>query len=668
MWLTFIQTIISGTILSLYGLVFIFLPAWIFIRSFHLTKLEKVAVSLVLGFSFYSLVIYVVRFVNLPFWVGEILLFLGLYLLILQSRFKLRQKWLQLFYKKLINSINTLRVWQWIFIVITVVTTLVHSAVLFRSGIITPTGVKFVELSFHDSMQHLSFITRLYDSSHVRHPGFAGADLKNYHYLIDSTLASLTRFPFVSLFDTYYRVYPMFISFVFILSVFVFTRHISKNKYIAILSVIFTVFGANASFYLQFIRGDEFIWSANTFLINPIVDILQNPASIFVLAQMLIVLLLVKITEEQNFKVNLRFWLIIGLIAGTMISFKAWGGLLINGTLLVGAIWQLVRFKSPNLFIALSLSLGLTAFLLLPGFDGQTSASPVWSPGWSLRRLMNDADRWNNIPDLYVEETFIFQKDYPRLLKLYTKWVGIYLVGNYWVRVLGFMLILSLLLKGTRIKTFELMILVLTLTSFTLPLLFNQGRMAYDIEQFAPYALVLSSIMTCVGIYLLIKKFPNKKPANLITYSVFLVLIIISAPSNATSIWARTTGETRLVTTQEQSLFSYVKEKTPSDAIFMLYPSHRNIATLEFAALTGRDTYYSGRTLSVITGENFDDRKETNIEFFNKMNRAQQQELIDQYNINYMFLFADDLEQLKDRNLPGELVFENGAGAIWELK
>lgn len=645
------QTVVAGLSLSIYTYLIILLPSYWLLQRLKISRLERLALAFVWGFSWYSLLVYTIRFVGLPFWTVELIsvAVTGAYLRkhrLSFPRLNLRPNLLVL------ASVSGL-------------IALVHSAVLWRSGVVVPQGLQFVELSFHDSMQHLSFITRLYDSPHVSHPGFGGAELRNYHYLIDTTIASLTRFTWIGLFDSYYRIYPIFVSIVFSLSLFVFSRHLTKNEPVSILTTVFATLSGNASYYAQFIRGPEFTWSANAFLINPLVDILQNPASIFVLAQMLMVLLLLLQFDER--RQTWRIIVIMGMIAGTMIGFKAWGGLLINGALAAAAGWQLLRYRRLDMMFPLFISVALTAWLFLPGYDATTSASPVWAPGWSLRRLLNDADRWNNIPLLYQEETYIYQQDWIGLIKVYLKWVMIYWLGNYWLRIIGFVSILSFLLRLHKLSLYQLSILSITITSFTLPLLFNQGRMAYDIEQFAPYALLLSAIYTVVTLFRFGSWLRSKHKLPVTPLSAALVLILLaSMPSNYTSIKARTTGEVRTITHQELELYNQIKAQTARDDIVVVYPSQRNVSTLEFAAMTRRDTYYSGRTLSVITGEDFESRKDRLSQFFSQ-DQGQQRQFLESNRLEYLFLYQDEYDDANADRLIGQTVFENQAGRIIKL-
>jgi len=138
--------------------------------------------------------------------------------------------------------------------------------------------------------------------------------------------------------------------------------------------------------------------------------------------------------------------------------------------------------------------------------------------------------------------------------------------------------------KTTKLNSFEVAIIVITITSLVLPLLYNQGRMAYDIEQFSPYALLLSSIFSLLTLDHLLAKLHLK--SKIWQILAFATLVLISFPSNLTSLKARSSGEKTLITNQELELFNQVTNLTNTTDTILLYPSDRNIATLEFAALT----------------------------------------------------------------------------------
>lgn len=650
---TLINTLTSFAFLAPYFFLFIYLPAFIFTKSLKLTTIERLSANLVLGFSFYSLLVYTVRFLGLPYLATEIII-----TIFLLANFKS----LKVIKIPRLPKLNNTAI---IFIPIVIVTALVQSAVLLRSGVSTDSGIQFVNLSFHDSMQHIAIIRQLYGGFDVPNFGFSGVTLKNYHYLIDLTLASLTRFSFISLYDTYYRLYPLTISLIFSLSIFTLARSIIKNKTLSALTILFVVFSGNASYFVHFFRGSEFSWGANTFLINPIVDILQNPASIFVLAQTLTVLFLLKLYPELKSKSQYLILATIVFISGTMIGFKAWGGILILASLFLASLLHLLKSRDIKPFVSWIFVLLLSLFLLLPHYDSATSAGPVWQPGWSLERMINDPDRWNDLNEIFKREHYLSVGSWHYLTLTYAKWFAIYLFGNYWLRIIGFAFILLTIKNIRKFSLYDSVLVLITGASFILPVFLNQGRMAYDIEQFSPYAIVLSSIY---AIYLLNRLLAKSKLLTTHNSLLTFLIILISIPSNYTSIKARTTGETTTITKAELATYRKISEDTSMDSIFLLYPSQRVHATLEFPSFTGRNTYYSGRTLSVITGNDWESRREAALKFFRSQDPFYQTNLINENNIDYIFIYAQDLKEAKKPKLKNlEVVFENSTGVLYKV-
>jgi len=624
-----------------YTYVFIYLPGYLLSRRLTQSRSFSLALSLTAGLSLYSLVVYTFRFFSLPFWLAELSLFLPVIYLLRFKKFR---------FPSLSTSPHQLKL-----LGIFSLFALIQSAVLIKSGLRVGENLSFVSLSFHDSMQHLAIIKRLYHQSQVNHFGFSGADLTNYHYLIDLVLASITRFPFVSLFHVYYRLYPLFISLIFQLTVYSFVNLLTRSWRVSLWGVAFALFAGNASFYLSPFRGPEFSWGSNTFMINPLIDLLQNPASIFVFAQFLCVLLLLR------FKFSPKQLLLIGLIAGTMIGFKAWGGLLIAAGLCVAALSHFARGRFSILFAGL-VALVISSFIFLPHFDSQTSSSPVWAPGWTLTKMIVDADRVNLINDFFKLEHYRSVGSYHYLFLLYSKLLLLYLIGNYFLRIPGLIYVLVKPFKS-RFDPFTSTIFVTTVLSLALPLLFNQGRMAYDIEQFAPYSLLLSAIFTAVLLDRLLKKSKH----SWLIWSLAIIYLILSVPSNFTSLKARIIGQTLHITQAEQEAYLAVNQLVPRQEPVLLPPSPRTIATNEFAALTGRDTFFSGRTLSIITGEDFQSRLDLLNKHFSRTGSIQFLKFLREHQLNYLFVYQNDLNSFAP---PSNLqpIFSNSAASLYLLQ
>lgn len=669
----FLILIFHFLFLIFYSFIFIYLPGLTILQKQKTIKNPPFSLALVLGFSLFSLVSYLVRFFSLPFWLIEfILIFLVL---------TLKPK-LEIDFNKKVSKHTIL------FIILATLVVTIQALVLIQSGLKTANGFSFVNLSFHDSTQHISIIKRLIAESSFQNPGFSGVRFTNYHYLIDLSLAVIGRFFPSQLFHLYYRFYPLGIGFVFYSTLFHFAKKITGAHTYAHLTTIFSIFAGNLSFYFQFFRGPEYSWGSNAFMINPIVDLLQNPASIFVLAQLIATTHLVHHYNQQLqtrpktlftsrrlnklndlFDLNHLFFLIpITFITGTMIGFKAWGGLLITAGLLVVSVFQIIKYKKISLLLASLISISISLLLFLPHYDPGNSASPVWQPGWTLRTMVNDADRWNYLQDIFLEDHYLLKNNIPRIILLYTKWTLIYIIGNYGFRLVGLITIVLWVRNFFAIKIDQLFILTMTVLSLFLPLFFNQGAMAYDIEQFSPYALLFASVYTFHTIIKTTKKFVSKsKSSQFILFIFFTLVILISSPSNLTSITARVRADSTQISNSELVAFSQASTLTSKDSIFLLYPSERNIATLEFAALTNRDTYFSGRTLSVITDQDYEKRIQILKDFFSRLSPAEQTEFAEKNHITHMFLYSSDAPKFEPNSGVLTQIFSNSSATIYQF-
>lgn len=630
------------------------MPGFVLVRKLKPASFEILPLSLVVGFSFFGFILYLFRLVNLPFYFAELTLLLFCF-------FHLRDL------KPAWSNIRFIPPPS--FLIIACTSALIHSAVLVQSALPVSGGLQFVNLSFHDSMQHLSIITRLHQSSRIDHPGFSDALLTNYHYLIDQILAAFTRFSYVSLFHVYYRFYPIAVSLIFALTIYSFAKSYSKHRFAPHFTLLFVLFSGNLSFYAHYFRGSEFSWGANAFIINPLIDLLQNPASIFVLAQLLVVIQLLIKLKPSVIKKSIthqitNYFLPLALVSGTMIGFKAWGGLLVTISLFAFTFWHLIKFKRIFILILPTLSIVISILLFFPHYNSASAASPIWAPGWTLERLVNDADRWNYLDDIFLKQHYEYTHNLPRLTALYIKWFLIYLVGNFGIKLVGLFSIANWIFLWKKLSSTQVFIITMTFFSLCLPLFFNQGRMAYDIEQFSPYSLLLASIFT---ILFLLQIFKKLSTPHLFASILILLTIILSAPSNLTSLSARILATTSIIPNQELEDYSKITAQTPPDSVILLTPSHRHIATLEFAALTNRNTFYSGRTLSIITGEDYQTRQKIVEQIFDRLDFHQLDLLIENQQISHLYLDQEDINHYGAIASKYNPIFQSASGALYKF-
>jgi hypothetical protein len=217
-----------------------------------------------------------------------------------------------------------------------------------------------------------------------------------------------------------------------------------------------------------------------------------------------------------------------------------------------------------------------------------------------------------------------------------------------------------------KLNAFRLQLCLVTFASVLLPLFFNQGSMAYDIEQFTPYSFLAAGIFTIIAVNRIFQRirFSSIYP-EIVTV---MLLLLITFPSNLTSLKNRIISPQHLVTNPELELFQYIKTNTHPEDIFMVYPSQRQISTLEFSAFTNRNTYISGRTLSVITGDDFDTRLKLLNNFFEHSNPDKRRQLVTDNQIKYLFVYQDELDRVKFNLDSLTPVYSNQAGYLYRFR
>ncbi|MCH7952000.1 hypothetical protein IH980_04670 [Patescibacteria group bacterium] len=638
-------TLFNALAFSVYGLVFWLLPGnHLLSQKTKLPTLNRLFLATAFGFALYAAIMFLVRLVGLPFWVG-------LAPMILLAFKEAKTLWKRRRYKTQKPTSA-----QKIFLAIAIVGMLLQALVLVRSGIRTPDGMKFTELSFHDSIWHIYLINELKENFPPRHGGFAPVTIKNYHFLLDLTIASITKYLPLSTFELYYRIVPSFVSLLASLGIFVLARELTKSEKTANVAVFLSLFAGNASWFVKFFRGEEFQFSANTFMLDPFIDLLQNPHAVVVFPLMIAGILGLMMIEKKK---SLRISFLTATAFGVMIGFKAWGGTLMLISLPIAAAWMSLTKKRHDFWLVWLATLFLSLVVFLPIYDPKTAAGLVFIPGWLLKRMVEDPDRYNMPKYYFLEQHYREKGNILRLIQINLTEVLIYVFGNLWLRALGIFTAITLVAK--KVKPSELFILVVITASLSLPLLFNQGRMAYDIIQFGPYGLLLLAILTAPMMMKLSSLFPVGWQT-----AVIVLMLLLSVPSNSPSIIGRASDEAFIVTNSELDAYEYLREQTSKESRLLLYPSRQNISTAKVAALSHRPTYFSAETFSRITGEDFEGRRQELITFFSTVDPVQRNRVLETP-INYIVLTKEEDKEFNKAAINLSKAFVNDEIVIYKV-
>jgi hypothetical protein len=635
--------ILSHLISIIFAFIFWFFPGWVLLgKENNKPFLLKVFLSLSLGFSFYALLIYLLRILRLPIWFGYVPGILSVIYL---------QKNIQMF--KIINKFSSHYL---ILLVIIISSFLIQGSVLYRSGIQNQNGISFVELSAHDSLQHLYLINELQINFPPRHPGFSPSLVKNYHILMDVVLSSMNQYFPISTYELYYRFFPAFISCLSSLGIFLFVRSKTHNFSLSTFAVIFMNTSGNVAWILQKIMHNRFEAHANTFMLDPYIDLLQNPISMLVFPLILSGIFCLEILEKRF---SLRWLLYASLLFGVVIGFKAWAGVIVALALICSAALSSVLKHNHSLWLVFIATAIVMSIVMLPVFDAKTAATPIFIPGWLLKHMMEDKDRLNDLSNYFLEQTYQYENNYFRLILLYTKQVILFIIGNLWLKIFGIFAIIKLIKKPHIWVIFSLSA---SCFSLVIPLLFNQGRMAYDIIQFGPYFLFFMGIFFILTLHELVKK-QNKYFA----WFVLLLVLLLSFPSNWNSVKNRTKADSFLVSSQEIEMYEYIKKYTNTDSNLMVYPSSRNDSILLVAALSGRPTYFSGKSFSIITGEEMQTRKQKWLDFFHQVDVEKRKTVIEEGRVDYLLLSNEESVKFNPHGIDIELVFSNSTANLYKI-
>ncbi len=446
--------------------------------------------------------------------------------------------------------------------------------VFFQTRFLVASGLRDVSgnLVFHgivlfrDSSIHLALITELLKSfppKNFTYTALGIEPLKNYHFLYDIILASLIKITGLNINFVYFQLAPVIISFLLCLTIYITTLKLSKNRWAAALSIFFVVFGTGVS------------QIPNQFMADQILSNLVNPHGGLSLALFLTLFLLLFSYEKGNKKALIFYAPLLAL----SFSLKAYGGIVFAGGAVVAALGFYILKKDRLMPLVTLCSLFGMAALIFLTIDNK-AAGLSFAPLWTLNHLAADSDKLNN--PSFLTGSIV------KLIPAYFLVFAVYLCGNLGIRILGFFAIFEKIKKPSKISPAFLFLLSVALASLTIPLVFNQGKKAYDIIQFTSYFLLFMGIMFSVALFDLLPKLKFKFLQILIVVLTILFLVFMN--------WPKMTGSVEKVVISKNLVTAgdFIQKNSEPYAIFLLAPTDFNLESNWFNYLSARRTVYSG--------------------------------------------------------------------------
>lgn len=528
-------------------------PGWLLISRIlpkETPRLQKYILSLILGFSSLTLLFYILTILNLK---QVIFIYLIINLLILIKIFRPR------FAKALRGESKKIDKFNLLVLGLIGLGTIFQSIPTFKNGLNFPYGLGFWGPNTHDGIWHISLINRLVEGVPAENPIFAGEPLKNYHYFYDLLIASTHFISSVPILDLVFRFYPIIFSILLGAGTyFIITTILKIKDKLAILTSLYLVYFAGSfGWIVEYIKfrhlgGESAFWANQSISFN-----LNPPFAISLLIVIAVILLL------PNLRSKLSIFALT-ILAGTLISFKAYAAVLILLSFLLVGILN----RDRHYILVFFLSLPLSAILFLSNFSiGQKLI--IFSPFWFIHSMIDSPDRVGWVRLSLARTAGLEQGNWFKYLSAEAIGLTIFLIGNLGTRVFA---LLSLLKIKYIVRRQEfLFIFIFSSFAFVIPVLFIQAGNPWNTIQFIYYFLYVSAIVGGIVFAKIITSI-NK----IFTIPLVFIFIFIT-PINS---WATANGYLAqnphaYISLQEFEALEFLRKQT--DGIILTYPYDKSL-------------------------------------------------------------------------------------------
>ena len=158
------------------------------------------------------------------------------------------------------------------------VSSLIQSYTLFSGGVKTDAGIRFH--SVHDNLWNISIINELKIKVPPDHPAISGEVVKNHHYFYLYFLALANKITAISVFDLYFRFGPVFVSFLYGLSLYSAAAIFTKKVLFRAVAVFLGYFSGNLAYLAPLFFSNITDWRANLFFADQPFDQIFNPYTV----------------------------------------------------------------------------------------------------------------------------------------------------------------------------------------------------------------------------------------------------------------------------------------------------------------------------------------------------------------------------------------------------
>jgi hypothetical protein len=526
-----------------------------------------------------------------------------------------------------------------------------------------------------DGMWHIALMEEMKRNIFpFQNPEYSGHILQNYHFFADLLMSDISRMFHFSDLDVYFRFVPVLFSILMGFASFVFVREWTKDAKAGLWGMIFTYFAGSFGYIVTFLQNRT-IGGETIFWMNQTPSVLGNPpqAAAFIIVIGFLFLLL-KFLKSRK----IPFLILSGLLAGTVIEFKVYAGLIIIGSLLLLGIYELIFKKRHQMALLFLASLAISSLLYFPNSNG-SGGFIIFQPWWFIRTMvvvkLGLLD-WELRRQTYLSVGRF--TSYLRILQLEGTAFLIYLIGNLGVRILGFIKISKDIIKGEIKKSINVFIYAASLIAFAVPLLFLQRGVVYNSIQFSQYFLLFFGFVAAVSVAKVLGGIRN----NFAKVALSLAVVALAMPTTFGLLWQFYANKPLAkVSASELSAFNFLKT-TNANSVILTAPFDKYAAgndgeppiplfdwsdTGYVAALSGRRTLISDTEQIDIMGYDYHELESERIKAFADATGGLLSSFIKKFNVDYLYLNKSESSKINYSDLGMLKVFENDRVEIYQV-
>lgn len=569
-----------------------------------------------------------------------------------------------LFKRLYIDFKFSLRKIEFLPVILVIAGTIFQTIPTIRSGLLYDVGMGFWGPNAHDGIWHIALVNQMLAGLPPLNPIFSGAYLYNYHYFYDLLIAVTSKYTTIPIIDLIFRFYPVLFSLGLGVGTYYLSMAIFKSKKISLVGIYLVYFAGSFGWIVEYLR-EKHIGGESAFWSNQPVSFNLNPPFAISLVLLIAIVYLLKGLENKNNKLLL----LLGLMFGSLIEFKAYAAVVGFCALGVVAIVQLIFSRKINYLLVLLAAGSLSLVLLIPNFRAGNLF--VFDPFWFVHSMIDSPDRVGWVRLSLARMVGLESHNWFKFLAAESLGLVIFLGGNLGVRIFS----LGVLIKSKKIaeNTQSQFLLVLTLAAIIIPLLFVQAGNPWNSIQFMYYSLYTTAICAAAVLAYMFDRWR-------MLGKVVVVILLLIAPINAfvtANSYLYYLPHTSLAKQEVEGL-TFLASKP--DGVVLTVPFNTGLraagvipipllayeTTAYVSAFSLKQTYIEDEIQQDILQTNYQDKLVKAKNFFNGATPEWSDEFLKKNNIRYIYLPKIYNKSIDSVSL--KKIFENSKVKIYEFK